>query len=926
MRELLRRVRDFFSNRLVILIVIFAVLLFMLWRHLFIMQVVDPEHYISSEPDTYTSTITTQGTRGEIYDRYGRILAGNVYTWSLYYDSSNPPEDLNALCHRISSLLGKYSVTPDLPFALEYDSVQGLRFTSEYKNNAALRILFLAEMYSKSSVDLTAAEKRTEAQGAFSYMRDTLFEIPADTYSIEEMLEIMRFRYAIHINRFTTEHLIPIASRLPEEFRVTIREQQKDYPGFSCQTVESRYYPEGEAFSHILGYMGGIPETSLKEYQERGYGVDERIGRDGMEAVYESSLRGSQGRIEVVYSRLTDEEISRSTLQEPAMGNSIYLTLDKDLQNAVYSILRENVKTLLIEKITGVSDDSGSEYSAIDVLVSLINNGAVHPQRIFYSNSVYADSFTKVYEAKSASILNELRGAVMDPNYLIADYDEELMSIYNTWIETMRDAEGILSSEYRNSGIFYEQYKAGQKSAHEFLEYCIYSNYLDLEQVGLEHEMDINVIFPELINQELASLAESESYQRIVCGFILQDGLYTTRDFLLLLYDLGNLSNADGSRTRLQNGGINSEECLILKIQSNELSPSAIHLDPCSASAVITDTDTGEVLAIASYPSYDNNRFTQDSDYNQAMMEDASSPLIFRALEEDRAPGSTYKLCTSVTALECGVVTESETIYDDYRFEYVHSADKPTCFRTWSHGDINIVEAIQESCNYFYYTMGYRLCEPVEEYDYEDSTGLRKLAAYAVDLGLATKTGIELSEAEPHTSTQDAVRSAIGQGTNSFTTANINRYTSTIANNGTVIDLYIVDRILDYKGSVVFKTKPVVDHKANVSDYTFNVVQRGMAAMAQNYPNLQVFMAQSGLTIAGKTGTAQEYNDRPDHALFTSYINIDDPDITVTVTIPFGGNSVAAVRTFVDLAQYYYSIDPEETAEQITEEDLAAFE
>lgn len=925
MRELLRRIREFFSNRIVILSVIFAVLLFLLWRHLFIMQVVDQEHYISSEPDTYTSTITTQGTRGEIYDRYGRILAGNVYTWSLYYDSSDTPKDLNGLCHRISTLLAKYSVTTDLPFAIEYDAVHGIRYTSEYKNNAALRILFLAEIYSKSSIDLTAAEKRTEAQEAFDYMRDTLFEIPPDAYSTEEMLEIMRLRYAIYINRFTTENLIHVASRLPEEFRVTIREQQQDYPGFSCQTVESRYYPEGEAFSHILGYMGGIPETSLKEYQERGYGVDDRIGRDGLEAVYESNLRGSQGRIEVTYSRLTDEEISRTVKQEPTMGNSVYLTLDKDMQNAVYNILRENVKTLLIEKITGVSGENGSEYSAVDVLVSLVNNGAVHPQDIFDSPSPYADSFRKVYDAKSSAILNELRGAVMDPSYLIADYDDELMEIYNTWIETMRDAEGILSSDYRNSGIFYEQYKAGQKSAHEFLEYCIYSNYVDLEQLGLEHEMDMNVVFPELINQELASLAESESYQRIVSGFILQDGLYGTREFLLLMYDLGELSNGDGSRTRLENGGINSEECLILKIQSDELSPSAIHLDPCSASTVITDTDTGEVLAIASYPSYDNNRFTQDADYNQAMMEDASSPLIFRALEEDRAPGSTYKLCTSITALECGVVTEGETIYDDYRFEYVHSADKPTCFRTWSHGDINIVEAIQESCNYFFYTMGYRLCEPVEEYDYEDATGLRKLASYAVDLGLATKTGIELSEAEPHTSTQDAIRSAIGQGTNSFTTANINRYTCTIANNGDVMNLYVVDRILDYKGDVVMKTVPVKDHDADVSLYTFSVVKQGMIQMAQNYPNLQVFMNGSGLTVAGKTGTAQEYNDRPDHALFTGYVDVDNPDITISVTIPFGGNSVAAVRTFVDLTQYYYSIEIAE-ASVIDEAELAAFE
>ena len=186
---------------------------------------------------------------------------------------------------------------------------------------------------------------------------------------------------------------------------------------------------------------------------------------------------------------------------------------------------------------------------------------------------------------------------------------------------------------------------------------------------------------------------------------------------------------------------------------------------------------------------------------------------------------------------------------------------------------------------------------------------MRKLAKYAIELGLATKTHIELAEADPSTSIQDAVRSAIGQGTNSYSPANINRYTSTLANDGTVYDLYLVDRITDYKGNVEFQTKPVIDHQADVSQTTFDIVRSGMVAMAQDTQQLVDFM-DKGISVAGKTGTAQELNDRPDHALFTGYTNVEDPDVTVTVVIPFGGGSYKAIDTFVRLAAAYYAIEP----------------
>lgn len=908
MKELFRRLCALLSNRLVILGIIFAVILYLLWSNLFRLQVLEPKTYAEIETPTYVNKLKTDGTRGEIYDRYGRPLAYNEYTWSLYYDSSETPQDLNELCHRMALLLNEHQVASALSIAISYSPGAGFYYLGDYQDSAVLRQLFLAEIYSKSSIQLSAEEKKTTAEEAYLFMRDKLFKIDSERYSIEETLEIMRYRYAIYIQRFHTEEPILIASKLPEKLRVSILERQREYPGFQIQSAETRIYPEGETFAHIIGYMGSIPEQNLSAYESRGYDADDSIGIEGLEAVYEAQLRGTQGLVEITYNNMTDAELSRSTVQEATKGSSIYLTIDKDLQKQTYDILVEKIKTLLTDKITGQSSADGTTYTAGDVLMALFANGYLDPDTVLRSDSAHGKLFKTVYDRQTDTVLALLRSAINNRTLKIKNYADDLMQVYNAWIEIMRDAEGILSADYQKSGVFYEQYAAGEKTAYEFLEYCIYNNMIDLEQFDLEHEMNVDVIVQKFLDDEFERLKNNHAFQEIMYGRILDSGLFSEENFLLILFETGIFDSASDTYQELLRGTITAEQVLIRMIEQDELTPSDINLDPCSGSAVITDTDTGEVLAMVSYPSYDNNRITSDAAYYNRIVSNQSSPLLFRALLETRAPGSTFKMCTSVTSLEEGVVTTDETIYDAYQFNQVNSIDKPVCHSTVSHGYVNIIDALKVSCNYYFYSMGYRLSEPVNE-EFDDAVGLRKLARYAKELGLATKTHIELAEAEPSVSDQDAVRSAIGQGTNSYTPANINRYTSTLANNGTVYNLFLVDRITDYMGNVTEQTEPVAEHQADVSRTTFDIVRSGMVAMAQDTQQLVDFM-DNGVSVAGKTGTAQELNDRPDHALFTGYTNVEDPDVTVTVVIPFGGGSYKAIDTFVRLAEAYYAIEP----------------
>ncbi len=210
----------------------------------------------------------------------------------------------------------------------------------------------------------------------------------------------------------------------------------------------------------------------------------------------------------------------------------------------------------------------------------------------------------------------------------------------------------------------------------------------------------------------------------------------------------------------------------------------------------MTDPNTGEVLACVSYPGYDNNRLTNtlDSEYFAALNRDKSSPLYSKATQQQTAPGSTFKPVVAVAGLEEGVISPSEIIHATGVFTDAYGS--PTCWiynqYHGSHGNINMVDAIKVSCNYYFYEVGFRLGGG-RSTGYSSDKALSLLAKYATQFGLNANSGIELSESDPQLSTKDGIRSSIGQGNALFTVSQLARYVSTIANRGTVYNLTLLD-------------------------------------------------------------------------------------------------------------------------------------
>ena len=377
-----------------------------------------------------------------------------------------------------------------------------------------------------------------------------------------------------------------------------------------------------------------------------------------------------------------------------------------------------------------------------------------------------------------------------------------------------------------------------------------------------------------------------------------------------LLYLQGVLNpDSDIELEEYNNGQYGPYEFMFKKIANLDITPAMLALDPCSGSIVVTDVRNGDVLAMVSYPSYDNNYMTNEVDaaYYNTLLEDKTTPLYNRACQQKLAPGSTFKVLSSVCGLSEGVIDQGSYVYCPGEFDKIDPAPKCWIYPS-GHGGLDVEAAIQRSCNVFFYQVGYSLAWTADG-TYSDSYGLSRLEKYAKMFGLGDLSGVELPEITPSISDNDVVRSAIGQGKNSYAPVQLARYVSTVANSGTCYNLTLIDKVTDYEGNVLVDNQAEVLNNLSISSSTWNSVHNGMRrVITLNTPGSEL-VNKVNVSVAGKSGTAQESEIRPDHALFISYAPYENPEVSVTCVLQNGYSSGNAIELagFV----YAYMYDPD---------------
>ncbi len=313
--------------------------------------------------------------------------------------------------------------------------------------------------------------------------------------------------------------------------------------------------------------------------------------------------------------------------------------------------------------------------------------------------------------------------------------------------------------------------------------------------------------------------------------------------------------------------------------------------DVGGAAAVAIEVNTGEVLAIASYPTY--NPATFKKDYNE-LYADAKKPMFNRAVGGAYPPGSTFKPLTSIAGLQTGEITGNELINCNGPYEVYAPSYRPACWiyndYGGRHGPINVVKALEVSCNIFYYETGRRV-------------GIEKLNEYGRAFGLGQKTGIEIAGEEegilagPQYREKtggiwypgDTIAAAIGQSDNSFTPIQMANYAATIANGGKRYAPHLVKDIINYDGSrTIVSFEPKLLNEVEITDKNLELVHQGMRQVCTE-GSAKVTFADAPFEAAGKTGTAQTRRDRTPHSWFISFAPYDNPQVAIAVIAEHGG-------------------------------------
>ena len=351
--------------------------------------------------------------------------------------------------------------------------------------------------------------------------------------------------------------------------------------------------------------------------------------------------------------------------------------------------------------------------------------------------------------------------------------------------------------------------------------------------------------------------------------------------------------------------------------------------DASEGAAVVLNVQTGEVLAMASYPNYNPALFTNgiSSDDYQKYINDKRHPFINKAISDKSAPGSIFKMVTAIVALESNQISINDKINDTYRYTFYRDY-QPTCWKPGGHGLLNITQAIEVSCNFFFYEIGRR-------------AGIAKIDEVAKKLGLGSKTGIEWPDeiagtlAGPEVDKQwtggKTIQTAIGQSYNDYTPLQMAKYTAMIANGGKNIDITIVKSINNPDGTTVSRNEldSYIHNKLgvetnsgsdlNISSTDLEAVKNGMKNVTSDESGTAYkYFKDFSILIGGKTGSASIGNSGHANAWFVGFGPFENPKIAVAVYVKRGEHGAYTAPIARDIFAQYFGMNAVEIKEDMS--------
>ncbi len=897
------------------------------------------EEYLDSFQLKIQKVKDIQATRGNIYDRNGNLLAYNelansVTIEDVFESGKYRNATINATINKLIDIIEGNGDEVDSTFNIVLSANGDFEYTVE---GSALN-RFLADVYGHTSInDLTYNEKTKTAKEVVTELCEKFgigdyadysnpsspkdFEIGLG-YTNERLLKVLTVRYNMNTNSYQKYIDTTVATSVSDQTVADVMENSDSLEGVSIEESTARVYVDSKYFSQIIGYTGKVSEDELVELQAENpeYDSNDTVGKSGIEQAMESELQGKKGS-ETVYVDNTGQVIETSNYVDSVAGNDVYLTIDKDLQEACYNIIETSLAGILISKIentksytiTENSDASDIMIPVYDVYYALFDNNVIDIDHLQEEDAgpneaaVYQQFLTKK-ESVFSTLNTELTQTMTPYNTLTKEY-----MVYMSYIASMLYSDGIIDSDLVNKeDATYIAWTTDETiSLAEYLKYCISENWIDVTKLDLDNQYaDSEEIYSQIISYIFNELETDTDFTSRFYKYMLQDDYISGTQVCNILLEQ-NLVSLDSEEASLWNaGGETAYTFITNRITNLDITPAQLALDPCTGSMVITDVNNGDVLALVSYPGYDNNKMANgvDAEYYAQLRNDLSNPLYNYATQQKTAPGSTFKMVSSTAGLMEGVITTDSTITCNGVFDKFSS--NPHCWiYPRAHGSLDVTGGIRNSCNVFFYEVGYRL--GLVNDTYKSEIGIDKLAKYADMYGLSETTGIEIAESEPEVSDEDAVRSAIGQGTHSYTTVGLARYVTTVANSGTCFNLTLLDKTTDSSGNLLEEYSATVRNTIDMDVSYWNAIHTGMRQVVED----KTYYNDVAVNVAGKTGTAQESKNRGNHALFVCYAPYEAPEIAIATRIAYGYTSSYAAQITKEAIEYYFGLTDEDEIE-----------
>lgn len=942
---IIERAGELLKSRVFVLSMVIIGLFLILVAQCFKLQIIDGESYQEQYTLLIQKTKEVNGTRGNIYDRNGVLLAYNELAYAVtiedngdYSTVSEKNEILNEVINQVINIVESNGDAIISSFKIFLNSDDKYEFVN---SEGTSRNRFIADIYGESYItDLSEEQLNSSAEDIINYLcTDKRYgygiDLDDENVNKEKILKMINIRYAMSLNSYRKYISTTIAHDVSEKTVAAIMENSTSLQGVTIEEDSLRRYVDSEYFAPVLGYTGSISQEEYDEYMEAGfdtYTLNDTVGKAGIEKEMDTYLQGTKGE-EKIYVNSVGKVTDTISTTPAVVGNDVYLTIDSELQKIAYDLLEETLAGIIESKIVNslTVEKETSENIMIpigDVYAAFINNSIINTKILKEEgNSDIEEKVYKLFIEERESIITQVVEYISDPNGANRTSLSASQVEYITYVTAnllRSESKIIVNSNIDTSDETYKKWAITDTiNAYEYLNYLISKNWVDTtpltDYLGTETSYaDSDEIFKAIISYTELNLLSSSSFDTLVYKNMITSGKITGRDICLIAFEQGVFDKDSEQYTQFVDNNISSYDLVMEKIRNIEITPGQLGLEPCSGSVVLTDPDNGDVLALVSYPGYDTNRLanTMDNEYYNQLLSDLSSPFYNHATQEKTAPGSTYKMITLAAGLGEGVVNSSTSIYCSGEYEKV--TPNPKCWiHPRGHGGESAATALRDSCNVYFYEIGYRLSLTNRSLiGTDDRLGSTTLSSYSSNLGISTlttytslfglneKSGVEIPESEPEISNSASVPSSIGQGNHNYTTSQLARYVATVANKGDLYDLTLLDRVEDINENVIVEfDNELKSTLSQVNDASWNSIHSGMKMMVEKSG---VFSSLGkDVTLAGKTGTAQQSLNNPNHALFVGFTPVSNPSLAMAIRITNGYNSAYAAQIGRDIANYY---------------------